>query len=67
MVDIVLLVSCIVQITEKCLSSIFKLQHLEDLVLEGCYGIDDDSLNHDVFKQGCKTLKVYVGMFNISV
>ncbi|KAK7260038.1 hypothetical protein RIF29_25758 [Crotalaria pallida] len=44
-------------ITEKCLSSIFKLQHLEDLVLEGCYGIDDDSLDDDVFKQGCKTLK----------
>ncbi|XP_061375828.1 F-box/LRR-repeat protein 3 isoform X1 [Gastrolobium bilobum] len=44
-------------ITEKCLSSIFKLQHLEDLVLEGCYGIDDDSLVDDVFKQGCKTMK----------
>ncbi|KAE9610829.1 putative F-box domain, leucine-rich repeat domain, L domain-containing protein [Lupinus albus] len=44
-------------ITEKCLSSIFKLQHLEDLVLEGCYGIDDDSLDDDVFKQGSKTLK----------
>ncbi|KAJ1419272.1 Leucine-rich repeat [Sesbania bispinosa] len=44
-------------ITEKCLSSIFKLQHLEDLVLEGCFGIDDDSLKNDVFKQECKTLK----------
>ncbi|XP_019446580.1 PREDICTED: F-box/LRR-repeat protein 3-like isoform X1 [Lupinus angustifolius] len=44
-------------ITEKCLSSIFKLQHLEDLVLEGCYGIGDESLDDDVFKQGCKTLK----------
>lgn len=44
-------------ITEKCLSSIFKLQHLEDLVLEGCFGIGDDSLNNEVFKQGCKTLK----------
>ncbi|XP_057742588.1 F-box/LRR-repeat protein 3 [Arachis stenosperma] len=44
-------------ITDKCLQSIFKLQHLEDLVLEGCYGIDDDSLADDVFKQGCRTLK----------
>ncbi|CAK8574776.1 unnamed protein product [Lathyrus sativus] len=44
-------------ITEKCLSSIFKLQHLEDLVLEGCFGVGDDSLSNEVFKQGCKTLK----------
>ncbi|KAL5133220.1 F-box/LRR-repeat protein 3 [Glycine soja] len=44
-------------ITEKCLPSIFKLQHLEDLVLEGCFGIDDDSLDVDLLKQGCKTLK----------
>ncbi|KAK7390271.1 hypothetical protein VNO78_25570 [Psophocarpus tetragonolobus] len=44
-------------ITEKCLPSIFKLQHLEDLVLEGCFGIDDDSLEVDLLKQGCKTLK----------
>ncbi|KAK2432585.1 F-box/LRR-repeat protein [Trifolium repens] len=44
-------------ITEKCLSSIFKLQHLEDLVLEGCFGVGDDSLNNLVFNQGCKTLK----------
>ncbi|KAK4268497.1 hypothetical protein QN277_025148 [Acacia crassicarpa] len=42
-------------ITDKCLPSIFKLQHLEDLVLEGCFGIDDDNL--DVYKQGCRTLK----------
>ncbi|XP_054794119.1 F-box/LRR-repeat protein 3-like [Prosopis cineraria] len=42
-------------ITGKCLSSIVKLQYLEDLVLEGCFGVDDDSL--DVFKQGCTTLK----------
>ncbi|KAI9074899.1 hypothetical protein K1719_040227 [Acacia pycnantha] len=42
-------------ITGKCLSSIVKLHYLEDLVLEGCFGIDDDSL--DVFKQGCTTLK----------
>ncbi|XP_045829246.1 F-box/LRR-repeat protein 3-like [Trifolium pratense] len=44
-------------ITEKCLSSIFKLQHLEDLVLEGCFGVGDDSLNNLVVNQGCKTLK----------
>ena len=54
-----LVFSCVVQITEKCLPSIFKLQHLEDLVLEGCFGIDDDSLDVDLLKQGCKTLKVY--------
>lgn len=53
-------VSCDEQITEKCLSSIFKLQHLEDLVLEGCFGVGDDSLSNEVFKQGCKTLKVYM-------
>lgn len=33
------------QITEKCLPSILQLQHLEDLVLEGCLGIDDDGLS----------------------
>ncbi|PRQ42788.1 putative F-box domain, leucine-rich repeat domain, L domain-containing protein [Rosa chinensis] len=42
-------------ITEKCLPSIFKLPHLEDLVLEGCFGIDDDSLA--ALKHGCKSLK----------
>ncbi|KAL5550703.1 hypothetical protein UlMin_000879 [Ulmus minor] len=42
-------------ITEKCLPSVLKLQHLEDLVLEGCYGIDDDFLA--TFKYGCKSLK----------
>ncbi|XWS67315.1 hypothetical protein CRYUN_Cryun05aG0276800 [Craigia yunnanensis] len=42
-------------ITNKCLSSILKLQHLEELVLEGCFGIDDDSLA--VLKHGCKSLK----------
>ncbi|GMN23499.1 hypothetical protein TIFTF001_000140 [Ficus carica] len=31
-------------ITEKCLPPILQLQHLEDLVLEGCHGIDDDGL-----------------------
>ncbi|XP_019187945.1 PREDICTED: F-box/LRR-repeat protein 3 isoform X2 [Ipomoea nil] len=42
-------------ISNKCLSSISKLQNLEDLVLEGCYGIDDDSLI--ALKQGCKSLE----------
>ncbi|XP_048435320.1 F-box/LRR-repeat protein 3-like [Pyrus x bretschneideri] len=42
-------------ITDKCLPSIFELQYLEDLVLEGCFGIDDDSLS--TFKHGCKSLK----------
>ncbi|PQQ12320.1 F-box/LRR-repeat protein 3 [Prunus yedoensis var. nudiflora] len=42
-------------ITDKCLPSIFKLQYLEDLVLEGCFGIDDDSLSG--LKHGCKSLK----------
>lgn len=45
-----------VQITNKCLPSILKLQYLENLVLEGCFGIDDDSLA--VLKQGCKSLEV---------
>ncbi|PSS17671.1 F-box/LRR-repeat protein [Actinidia chinensis var. chinensis] len=42
-------------ITNKCLPAILKLQYLEDLVLEGCFGIDDDSLA--VLKQGCKSLE----------
>lgn len=46
----------LLQITDKCLPSIFELQYLEDLVLEGCFSIDDDSLS--AFKQGCKSLKV---------
>lgn len=46
----------LVQITNKCLPSILKLQYLENLVLEGCFGIDDDSLA--VLKQGCKSLEV---------
>lgn len=44
------------QITEKCLPSILKLKYLEDLVLEGCFGIDDDCLG--VIRYGCKSLKV---------
>jgi len=43
-------------ITNKCLPSILNLQHLEDLVLEGCFGIDDDSLAD--LKQGCKSLQM---------
>ncbi|CAK7351955.1 unnamed protein product [Dovyalis caffra] len=46
--------SCL-QITEKCLPSILQLQHLEDLVLEGCLGIDDDGLS--TLQQSCKSLK----------
>lgn len=42
-------------ITNKCLSLILKLRHLEDLILEGCFSIDDDSLAG--LKQGCKSLK----------
>ncbi|KAL6987915.1 hypothetical protein U1Q18_013661 [Sarracenia purpurea var. burkii] len=42
-------------ITNKCLPSILSLQYLEDLVLEGCFGIDDDNLT--VLKQGCKSLE----------
>lgn len=42
-------------ITNKCLPAILKLQHLEDLVLEGCFGIDDDNLL--VINQGCQSLK----------
>ncbi|KAK4759391.1 hypothetical protein SAY87_022522 [Trapa incisa] len=42
-------------ISNKCLPSILKLPYLEDLVLEGCFGIDDDSLS--TLKHGCKSLK----------
>lgn len=41
-------------ITNKCLSSILKLDHLEELFLEGCFGIDD---NLSVLKHRCKSLK----------
>lgn len=43
-------------ITTKCLPSILKLQHLESLMLEGCFGIDDDSLA--LLQQGCNTLEL---------
>ncbi|CAN1276875.1 F-box/LRR-repeat protein 3 [Linum perenne] len=42
-------------ITNKCLPAILKLQYLEDLVLEGCFGIDDDGLT--AANHGCKSLK----------
>ncbi|KAL9270915.1 F-box/LRR-repeat protein 3-like protein [Drosera capensis] len=42
-------------ITNQCLPAILKLQHLEYLVLEGCFAIDDDSLA--VLKHGSKSLK----------
>ncbi|KAL3656075.1 hypothetical protein CASFOL_000471 [Castilleja foliolosa] len=42
-------------ITSKCLSQILQLQHIEDLILEGCYGIDDDGLA--TIKVGCKSLQ----------
>ncbi|GAA0160927.1 hypothetical protein LIER_17367 [Lithospermum erythrorhizon] len=42
-------------ITNKCLSEILKMEFLEDLVLEGCFGIDGDTFR--TLKQGCKSLK----------
>ncbi|XP_028768948.1 F-box/LRR-repeat protein 3 isoform X2 [Neltuma alba] len=43
-------------ITEKCLSPIFELEYLEDLVLEHCLRLDDDGLVS--LKQSCQSLKV---------
>ncbi|WJZ89184.1 hypothetical protein VitviT2T_008418 [Vitis vinifera] len=43
-------------ITKKCLPSVLQLQHLEDLVLVGCFHIDLDGLTN--LKQGCKSLEV---------
>ncbi|KAL8237274.1 hypothetical protein R6Q59_018355 [Mikania micrantha] len=42
-------------ISKKCLPSLLKLQYLEDLVLEGCCGINDESLVS--LKQGWTSLK----------
>lgn len=42
-------------ITSVCLPAILKLQHLEELILEGCFGIDDDGLA--VINQGSQSLK----------
>ncbi|KMT05424.1 hypothetical protein BVRB_7g175510 [Beta vulgaris subsp. vulgaris] len=44
-----------VPITEKSLKSIFQLSYLEDLVLVGCLGIDDDGLAF--LNKGHTTLK----------
>lgn len=44
------------QISSKCLPSVLKLPYLEDLILEGCFGIDNDSLA--ALEYGCKSLKV---------
>lgn len=46
------------QITKKCLPPVLELKYLEDLVLEGCSSVDDDSLS--VLKQGCKSLQVLI-------
>jgi hypothetical protein len=54
----ILIVFHLLQITDKCLPSILNLQYLEDLALEGCFGIDDNSLA--VLKHGCKSLKVFI-------
>ncbi|KAF8006055.1 hypothetical protein BT93_K0370 [Corymbia citriodora subsp. variegata] len=42
-------------ISNKCLPSVMKLQYLEELVLEGCFGIDDEC--PVVLRDGCKSLK----------
>ncbi|VVB12816.1 unnamed protein product [Arabis nemorensis] len=42
-------------ITGKCLHDVLKLQHLEELLLEGCFGVDDDSLKS--LRHDCKSLK----------
>ncbi|THG22467.1 hypothetical protein TEA_002235 [Camellia sinensis var. sinensis] len=43
-------------ITEKCLPPIMQLQYLQELVLMGCPGIDDEVLA--TLKQSCKSLEV---------
>ncbi|KAK4606805.1 hypothetical protein RGQ29_000871 [Quercus rubra] len=55
-----------VPITEKCLPPILELEHLEDLVLEGCPGIDDDGLA--TLKHGSKSLKnvSHVGLSSLT-
>ncbi|KAJ1437524.1 Leucine-rich repeat [Sesbania bispinosa] len=47
-------------ITEKCLSHILQLKHLEDLVLEHCLGIDDEGLA--TLQASCESMK----MLNLS-
>lgn len=56
--NVKLIILLVLQITDECLPSISELQHLEDLVLEGCFGIDDSSL--EVLRHGCKSLKVLI-------
>lgn len=48
----------LLQITEKCLSTIFELEHLEALVLEHCHRLDDEGLVS--FNKSCQSLKVRV-------
>ncbi|XP_077213632.1 RNI-like superfamily protein [Tasmannia lanceolata] len=43
------------QITKKCLPPILQLKYLEELVLAGCLGIDDEGLT--TLKQGSKSLQ----------
>ncbi|CAI0424032.1 unnamed protein product [Linum tenue] len=52
-------------VTNECLPAILKLQYLEDLVLEGCFGIDDDGLA--ALQHGCKSLKniTHVGLSSL--
>ncbi|KAH9716583.1 F-box/LRR-repeat protein 3 [Citrus sinensis] len=54
-VDKLFLKILLFMITEKCLPPVVKLQYLEDLVLEGCHGIDDDGLAS--VEYSCKSLK----------
>lgn len=42
-------------VTNRCLQPILKLQHLEELILHGCFGIDVDGLA--VLNQQCGSLK----------
>lgn len=44
-----------VPITEKCLNSVLQLAYLEDLILVGCLGIDDDGLAS--LKESCGTMR----------
>ncbi|KZV15255.1 F-box/LRR-repeat protein 3 [Dorcoceras hygrometricum] len=61
------------QITNKCLPQILELEHLEDLVLEGCFGLDDEILaEHKQFKSlekldvsSCQNVS-HVGLFSLA-
>ncbi|KAG2391474.1 F-box/LRR-repeat protein [Vigna angularis] len=52
--------SAYLMITERCLNHILQLEHLEDLVLEHCLGIEDHGLA--TLQANCKSLK----MLNLS-